>query len=62
MERRLHQAGAPRSVSFHFLWYRWRNQVLVLSGTASETAQKFEELQEYFQANKEFLLKRLGHL
>ena len=59
---RLQSPHSPRSVRFHYLWYRWRNQVLVLSGSASETSQQFEELKSYFEANKELLLKRLNHL
>ena len=62
MERRLRQARSSGNMSFHYLWYRWRNQVLVLSGSASETAQQFEELKEYFEDNKELLLKKLSHL
>jgi hypothetical protein len=62
MDRRLQSPHSPRSVRFHYLWYRWRNQVLVLSGSASETSQQFEELKSYFEANKELLLKRLSHL
>ncbi len=46
----------------HFLWYRWRNNVLVLSGAASETAESFEELKTYFATHKEFLLKKLMSL
>lgn len=62
MDRRLQNPRSPRSVSFHYLWYRWRSQVLVLSGSASETAQQFEELREYFEGNKELLLKKLSRL
>jgi hypothetical protein len=47
---------------FHFLWYRWRNQVLVLSGAASETSEQFEELKAWFAGNKEFLLRKLKSL
>lgn len=43
----------------HFLWYRWRNNVLVLSGAASESADQFEELKRYFPDHKELLLRRL---
>jgi len=46
----------------HYLWYRWRNQVLVLSGADSETAQQFEELKRYFAEKKELLLKKLSRL
>jgi hypothetical protein len=52
----------PDALRLHFLWYRWRNQVLVLSGAASETAQAFEELKAYFTENKEFLLRKLARL
>ena len=46
----------------HCLWYRWRNDVLVLSGADSETSEQFEELKAYFAKNKEFLLSKLTHL
>jgi len=62
LEERL-RARRPRlSYRLHFLWYRWRNRVLVLSGAASEPAQSFEELKEYFAENREFLLRKLAHL
>ena len=62
LEARLRAARARPAYRVHFLWYRWRNRVLVLSGAASETAQGFEELKEYFAVNKEFLLRKLAHL
>jgi hypothetical protein len=62
MEHRLRQARTYRSYQPHYLWYRWRNRVLVLSGAASESKQSFDELQEYFESNKELLLKKLSHL
>ncbi len=48
--------------SLHCLWYRWRSDVLVLSGAASETAEQFEDFQRYFQVNKDLLLKKLSSL
>lgn len=48
--------------ALHCLWYRWRNNVLVLSGAASETAEMFEEFRQYFSKNREFLLKKLSRL
>jgi hypothetical protein len=45
--------------ALHCLWYRWRNNVLVLSGAASETAEMFEEFRQYYAANHEYLLRRL---
>jgi hypothetical protein len=46
----------------HYLWYRWRNDVLVLSGAASETEEWFEELKAWFAPNRELLLKKLSRL
>jgi hypothetical protein len=48
--------------ALHCLWYRWRNNVLVLSGAASETAEMFEEFRAYFSKNREFLLKKLSRV
>jgi len=48
--------------SLHCLWYRWRANVLVLSGAASETKEQFEEFRRYFDTNKDFLLRRLSAL
>ncbi|MBN1837111.1 MAG: hypothetical protein JW820_14745 [Spirochaetales bacterium] len=62
MERRLRGAKGCRSLSFHYLWYRWRSQVLVLSGSASETAQQFEMFKEYFESHKDLLLRKLSHI
>ena len=46
----------------HCLWYRWRSDVLVLSGAASETQEMFDELKAWFPANKELLLRKLMKL
>lgn len=43
----------------HYLWYRWRDNVLVLSGAASESAEQFEELKKYVPVHKELLLRKL---
>ncbi len=48
--------------SLHCLWYRWRANVLVISGAASETAEQFEEFRAYFEANKDLLLRKLSAL
>ncbi len=57
---RARRIAAPHQ--FHFLWYRWRNQVLVLSGAASETSEGFEELKTWFARNKELMLRKLKSL
>ncbi|MGA2762003.1 MAG: hypothetical protein ABSG17_01420 [Spirochaetia bacterium] len=48
--------------SLHCLWYRWRSDLLVLSGAASETAEQFEEFRSWFETNKELLLRKLASL
>ncbi len=48
--------------SLHCLWYRWRSDVLVLSGAASESAEQFEEFRAWFAPNKELLLRKLSNL
>ncbi len=48
--------------SLHCLWYRWRSDVLVLSGAASESADQFEEFRAWFANNKELLLRKLWSL
>jgi hypothetical protein len=62
LEHRLRSQRRHFACDMHFLWYRWRNQVLVLSGAASETAEQFERLKEYFEVHKELLLRRLSRL
>jgi hypothetical protein len=62
LEERCRARRNCKPYRLHCLWYRWRNDVLVLSGAASETSQQFQELKEYFSANKEFLLRKLSLL
>jgi len=51
-----------RPYNLHCLWYRWRANVLVISGAASETSEQFEEFRKYFERNKDFLLRKLSTL
>jgi len=60
LDARCRQKRSCKPYRLHCLWYRWRNDVLVLSGAASETAEMFEELKAWFPANKELLLKKLS--
>jgi len=46
----------------HYLWYLWRDNVLILSGAASETAAQFEELKKWVPDHKELLLKKLKEI
>lgn len=62
LEQRLRAQKHIKGFDMHFLWYRWRNQVLVLSGAASETSEQFENLKVYFAAHREFLLRKLSHI
>jgi hypothetical protein len=60
LENECRSRRACKPFTPHFLWYRWRNNVLVLSGAASETAELFEEFKVYFEKNRELLLRKLA--
>ncbi len=62
LERACRSRRNCRPYALHCLWYRWRNNVLVLSGAASETAEAFEEFRLYFANNRELLLRKLARL
>jgi hypothetical protein len=62
LEAQCRQKRGCKPYRLHCLWYRWRNDVLVLSGAASETADIFEELKAWFGPNREYLLKKLSKL
>ena len=62
LEAQCRAKRACKPYRLHCLWYRWRNDVLVLSGAASETAQSFEELKAWFEPNQELLLRKLMRL
>jgi len=62
LEQQWRRRKSAKPYRLHCLWYRWRTQVLVLSGAASETKEQFEELRAYFAEHKEFLLRKLSRL
>ena len=62
LDRACRERRSCKPYALHCLWYRWRNNVLVLSGAASETAEMFEEFRAYFSRNREFLLKKLSRV
>ena len=62
LESQCRQKRACKPYRLHCLWYRWRNDVLVLSGADSETAEMFEDLRAWFAPNRDFLLKKLSKL
>ena len=59
IEARLSAIGFKPVLAKHYLWFRWSNRVLYLSGAASETAEDFEDFKEYVKNNKEHLIKKL---
>jgi hypothetical protein len=62
LESQCRQKRSCKPYRLHCLWYRWRSDVLVLSGAASETAEMFEEFRAWFGPNRELLLKKLSRL
>ena len=62
LDSQCRQKRSCKPYRLHCLWYRWRNDVLVISGADSETAEMFEDLKAWFAPNREFLLKKLSKL
>lgn len=62
LDSQCRQRRSCKPYRLHCLWYRWRSDVLVLSGAASETAEMFEDLKAWFAPNRDFLLKKLSRL
>jgi hypothetical protein len=46
----------------HCLWYMWKNNVLLLFGADSESADDFEKFKVYAASNKMFMLKKFKGL
>jgi len=46
----------------HFLWYRWLNRVIELAGADTESKDAYEQLVDYVEANKLFVLNQLKKL
>ena len=46
----------------HYLWYRWRQNTLVLSGADSEMKESFEKLQQLVNENTLFFIRQLKKL
>jgi hypothetical protein len=62
LEEQLHKGRATGIKQRHYLWYRRRNNLLVLSGSDTELKDDFEELKKYTEENKLFMLKQLKRL
>lgn len=59
LDTRLMAVGYRPVIIKHYLWYRWSNRILRLSGAATETAEDFEEFKRYVLENKALLLRKL---
>jgi hypothetical protein len=59
LDARLMAVGYRPVLIKHYLWYKWTNRVLILSGAATETAEDFELFKDYVAGNKVHLLKKL---
>jgi hypothetical protein len=62
LERQCQRLKTCEPYGLHCLWYRWRNDVLVLSAAASENAEAFEDFKVYFETHRELLLRKLSRL
>lgn len=62
IEHRLNIMGVQNIRQKHYLWYRWRNNVLVFSGADTESREDFEQFKDYVAEHELFLLKQLKKL
>lgn len=62
LDQQLHRGRVRDIRQKHYLWYRWRSNLLVLSGSDTEMKEDFEELRQYVEENKLFMLKQLKKL
>jgi len=62
LESRLKNARISESMRRHYLWYRWRQNILVISGADSEMKDSFEKLQQVVSENTLFFIKQLKKL
>ncbi len=62
LESQLQQSGVRGIRQRHYLWYLWHNNVLILSGSDTESKSDFEVFREYAEANKLPLLQKLRKL
>lgn len=62
LESRLAASGYRPIDAKHFLWFKWENRVLILSGAASETKDDFDDFREYVRENKSHVLRKLAKL
>lgn len=62
LERRLSVSGYRPIEAKHYLWFKWENRVLILSGAASETKEDFEVFREYVKENKAHIIRKLSKL
>lgn len=62
LESRLMAIGYRPISQKHYLWYKWSNRVLILSGAATETAEDFEKFKTFAAQNKSLILKKLKKL
>ena len=62
LEKDLVRRSFDRIRQQHFLWYKWRGRLLILSGSDTESRDDFQRLIDFAESGKLFLLKRLKKL
>ena len=62
LERRLSRANIRTIGRRHYLWYRWFQNTLVLSGADTEGKEDFETLKSTVEEDQLFFIKRLRKL
>ncbi len=62
LESRLSASGYKPISQKHYLWFKWENRILILSGAASETKEDFEDFREYVEEKKSHLVRKLSKI
>ncbi|MGP1595166.1 MAG: hypothetical protein ACTTH8_07985 [Treponema sp.] len=62
LQQELERKNLYEHPEMHYLWFLWERNMLLLSGSATETAESFERLQKRAQANPQKILRFLKNL
>ena len=62
LEKEMYKIAEYSIVQKHYLWFRWTKTTLTLSGSATESTEKYQQLKDYAQADPLLFLSRLKKL
>jgi len=62
LEARTAATGYHSISQKHYLWFKWRNRVLILSGAASESRDDFDNFRDYVEEYRSSLVRKLSRI